>query len=904
MYLKYFLHFELQQHVLMQIEIELADGKLIFEQSGNAQYPAEIFEKLFNDDAVKKFFKQIKKEDLNNIDKLIDYAKNAVSFKMRRQDIQAIKTLHQALLFENDFTTIFMEQLYGFKPTAENIIAYALNLALHGNDEVDYARLSVNKSRIRLSEMFAQVFQKELEGAISRMNKDISGEKKASEVKLSHYFNQKTLVQKLNQQSTYRLNELLQLAETASPLEELSLIYSIKVSGPDGLKEEQEMRDLGILPKENMGIISAYDTPENNNTSRVNRLTLNAIVQNYTGSLTSFNKDVLTTSFGLLSPIEAMIPFIEHNDGNRILLATNQLKSIVPTEKTEPPIIQTGAEQIIPQLSSNIFTINASDDGKVIKKGDNYVIIKYKDGTTKFIDTSARIIRTGKGFYTLPMRVLVNEGAEVKKGQMIARSSYINANTKLQLGNNVLVAFMHYKGHTFEDGIVVSETYAKKFGVTRRSEIVTIPIFEDEIIEDLNIEIDKFMSPNKPLIVISSKHLLKEDEIELSADAAVNVEFNNNRKIYKGTKGGRIKEVQIYTNIKDFSKVTNKPEIKEKLMQLYDKFKPVYEDYLNAYQSAEPETDSRYLIKDGNEKYKYFDKTPYVILRIEFEKFTWADIGDKLCNRHGNKGVIAEILPDSQMPVTEYGERIDVILDPLGVINRMNLGQVYEAAVAYICKHLYLREVKDINSFKKVFNTFYRTFYNDAPEIVNYLKNLTEADYAQLYNEAKYIEAIPLIILPFNSPFKQKQDLIKELENKFSIKTEQYLLLPDVNAKTVFPVQIGYMYLFRLEHVTEEVVHARFIGSRDELTNQAKKGRKSGGGFAFGEFDSWQMLSYDVPAVVAEIAFVNAEAQEFNDMLSDIMMQGKANLPNKLEKIPTQKILETILTALYIKPNI
>ena len=890
----------------MQFELELADGKIIFTANKNSRYNQELFAILLQDENVKKFFKQLTKADLQsmNLNKLLEAALNATKFTMRGQDAAAIKVLTQALLFETDFTTIFIKQLYGFEPNAENIIAYAMDLAYNGGDNIDYARLSVHKSRVRLTEMFAQVFQKELDGAISRMQKDIVGQSK-SNVKLSKYFNAKTILNKLNMYSTYRLNELMQLAETSSPLEELSLIYSIKVSGPDGLKDEQEIRDLGILPKENFGIISAYDTPENNNTSKVNRLTLGAIVQNYVGSLTNVNQNLFESSYAILSPLESVIPFIEHNDGNRILLATNQMKSIVPTEKVEPPIIQSGAEEILPQIASNIFTINAEQDGVIKKVTNRYLIIKYEDGTEKFVDITSRSIRTGKGFYTLPVKAIVKAGDTVKAGDPIAVSTYITEYKKMQLGNNVLVAFMHYEGQTFEDGIVVSESYAKKIGKTRKYEIVTIPIFEGEKIEYLNIEFDKFLPSGRSLVTVSLPSIEANDEFELDPSEAVYVDIKGNKKTYKSIKGGRIKEVQIYFNTKDINKIVANEEVKKQLMALYEKFEPIYKDYLEAYLNHEPMTDSKYLIKVGNEKYHYNDKTPLAILRIEFEKVTYAALGDKLCNRHGNKGVITKILPDELMPKTEYGETIDVILDPLGVINRMNLGQVYELAIAYIAKHVYLRHVKDkdLTTFKKVYDEFYRDFYLNNPEINAYLNSLTPMDYKKLYDEARRIEAIPLIVFPFKSPFKQDQNLIKKLETKYNIKTEQRLYLPEYNTRTPLPVQIGYMYLFRLEHTTDEVLHARFIGPKESLTGQAVKGRKKSGGFAFGEFDSWALLSYDVPSVIAEIGFVNAEAEEFSDILSNIMQNGTARLPQSTKQLPSEKLINTILTALYLNKS-
>jgi len=895
------------------MQLELADGIIEFSESGGGLYSAQIFFDMLNDKEVRDFFKQITVSDLLNAltngqinPALIQALKKVVQLRKKGYTAESYEKIKYALMFETDIITLYIKKLYGIETNAEDIIAYAINLAYFNNQEPP-ARYAINRSRLRRYEMLAEVFAKELDGAFSRMEKDIKAKNitDLTTVKLSKYFNPETILNKLNRTSDYRLNEMFQLAETSSPLEELSMLYTFKVGGPGGLKAEQTPADIGILPKESYGIVAAYDTPENANTSRTNRLTLGVFVKNFLGEVENINKNIFETSYSILSPIEAMIPFIEHNDGNRVLLATNQLRSVVPVKNLEPPIIQTGAESILHDLASGIFVVKAEDSGVIEKVTDTHIIVNYDNGKRVLINIGIKPIRTGRGFYGVRLTPVVKTGQKIEKDQVLAESEY-TVGKKLNLGVNVLVAFMHYNGYTFEDGIVVSETFAKKLGVTRKIEIITIPIWPGEKIEFLNLD-KKYFGQGKTILRVSSVETVDEHEVVKDTEQSISVEYHGKGRSYKAEKGGLLLDVQIYSNIKDLKSICANDEVYKLLKQYKDEFDKKYSVYLQDYADADIVNEPLYLIKPVGGTYKHEDKVPSVIIRLILNKYTEADLGDKLCNRHGNKGVITKILPDELMPKTEYGETVHVILDPLGVINRMNIGQVFEAALAYILKHLYLRNFKDkpadLQKFKNFVINLYKTMYENHPayeKIIAWLSSRPDSEWLNHLQECQKVEAITVIIPPFLSPISANKNLIKKLEEMHNIKTEQQLYLPEFGQKTVYRVQIGYMYMFKLEHTTDSVLHARFLGPRHSLTKQAVKGRKKGGGFTFGEFDSYQMLAHDVPAVLAELGYLNAESDEFIHVLRQKAIGAEPTLPDTVNIYSTRN-LDLILTALYIK---
>ena len=880
----------------------------------------------------RKVFAKLTCEDLKIPEKIQDAILNTYRFRRGKESEQYRLALQKALDFIDPVTRLMLIQ-DGIVPDPGIVLLEAALQAYKATDEPEHP-LSLDQSRIRWSEMLVEVMFKELSRAIRLFEQDVqAGKKPGQDTSISKYVNPETVLNKLvvDTANQYKLPMLLQHAEYSSPLEELSTTFAVKPTGPDGLKKESIQPWHRDIHETWYGIISAVDTPENENIGIKNHLTVTGSTDNIFGVYTLKQIQDDKDGANILSPIEVLIPFIETNDGNRVMLASNQMRSITPIFANEPPAIQTGYEGILPNLLSSLFVIKAKKDGKVLEVTDSYILVEYTDGTKEFIDINPRILKTGKGEFGLPVKAKVEPNQEFKAGHVLAESEYLHDGI-LALGKNVLIAFMHESGYTFEDGIVVSETFAKQWFLSIRTETITIPL-------KTTYHVDTIVKPGQEVrpgqVILAYKLPLLTDQQsqeleseltdegididtgeEISALFGFTAEVEKDSVVIRTKKGGIVESVEIYANV-DLNRY--KSAFGE-LIPIYESFKRKYDKYIEAYNKAESRSEPQYLVrttKDGLFKYKGH---PYpVIVRIRIRTFKPATPGDKLANRHGNKGVIARILPDHMMPKTEYGETIHVVLDHLGVINRMNLGQEFEAALGYISKHLYkhaeeLYKQKKEEGIRELYLDIYKTLYDGneilQAEFTSRIMRLSKHDLQQLWKYIKKYKYVPIITPPFRSPSWQVKENnpniiknnIETLASKYNIKLYQNLFLPLYNKKTDRPVQVGYMYLHKLEHVTEEVMHARSIGIVSRITKQAVRGRKKGGGFRIGEFDIFALIAHDVPKVLKELYFINADDLEsLMQVYASIVKTGKANQPEKAKMKPARELFEVFLYGQHVK---
>jgi len=911
--------------------VELANQTYLHLKPTVSKYEP-IVSSFVKDPNFRKVLQKLTCEDLKQPEKIQNAILETYRFRRGKEAEQYRIALQKALDFIDPVTRLMLLQ-DGIVPDPGIVLLEAALKAYKATEEPEHP-LSLDQSRIRWSEMLVEVLFKELSRAIRNYEADINaGKKPGKDTSIAKYVNPETVIRKLvvDTANQYKLPMLLQHAEYSSPIEELSTTFAFKPTGPDGLKKEAIQPWHRDIHDTWYGIVSAVDTPENENIGIKNHLTITGSTDNTFGIYKL--KDVKENEDGanILSPIEVLIPFIETNDGNRVMLASNQMRSITPIFKNEPPAIQTGYEGILPKLLSSLFVIHAKKPGKVLKVSKSYMLVQYEDGTKEFIDINPRVLKTGKGEFGITMKAKVNTGDTFKEGDILAESDYLHDGI-LALGKNVLVAFMHYPGLTYEDGIVVSETFAKKWFLTTRIETITIPLKTTYRVETI-VRPGEDVKPGQVILAYKLPTLtdketealeqeLEEEGIEIDTGEEISALFGFVAEVEKDSvvirtrKGGVVDSVEIYTNI-DLNRYKS---AFEPLIPIYEKFNKQYNEYIEAYNSADEKTEPQYLIrttKDGI--FKYREKPYPVIVRIKIRTFREATPGDKLANRHGNKGVIAKVLPDHLMPKTEEGETIHVILDPLGIVNRMNLGQVYEAVLGYVSKQLYevaqkkYKERKE-EGIRDLYLDIYKTLYDGNEELqaefVAKINRLSRAQLQQLWRFIQKYQFVPIIIPPFRAPSWKTKDVnpnmiknnIEALAAKYSIKTKQKLFLPEYNRSTERPVQIGYMFIQKLEHVTEEVMHARSFGAISRVTKQAVRGRKKGGGFRIGEFDIFTLISHNVPKVLKELYFVNADdIESFMNMYAEIVKTGKAKLPEKLKQRPARELFEVFLYGQHVK---
>lgn len=492
----------------------------------------------------------------------------------------------------------------------------------------------------------------------------------------------------------------------------------------------------------------------------------------------------------------SMIPFLEHNDANRALMGSNMQKQSVPCISPEVPLVATGIESKAAHDSGRlIYALNAGTvtvaDGKkiVIKtdkgKNDEYALVNFSKTNDNTI------------FHQRPT---VEPGDKIKKGQLLADASS-SVDGQMALGQNALVAFMSWYGSNYEDAIIISERLVKD------SKFSSIYIQEFEVnVRDTKLgpEITTHDIPN-----VGEAKLKNLDE-----DGIVRV-------------GAEVKPNDILVG-----KITPKGETEltseERLLR------SIFGD------KARDVKDSSLRVSHGKKGrvigVKVFsreqgDKLESGIIKkvfIQVAQIRNISVGDKLAGRHGNKGVISRVLPEEDMPYLADGTPVDIILTPLGVPSRMNLGQIFEM-------HMGL-----------------------AAHTLNY-------------------QAITPAFMGITVP-----EIKSELEKAGFPEDGKVKLFDGFTGQEFYQeIAIGYMYILKLAHMVEDKIHMRSIGPYSLITQQPLGGRSQGGGQRFGEMEVWALEGYGASHILREMLTIKSDDIVGRSQTFDAIVKGDSiNPPN------------------------
>jgi len=486
----------------------------------------------------------------------------------------------------------------------------------------------------------------------------------------------------------------------------------------------------------------------------------------------------------------SMIPFVDHDDANRALMGSNMQKQATPCIIPEAPLVATGIEERA-----------ARDTGRVI--------LAREDGTISYVDASRIAIKDSKGkeheyplvtfsrtndMSAFHQRPVVSLGAKVKKGDILADTSTTDRG-QIALGQNVRVAFMSWSGANYEDAIILSERLVKN------SKFTSIHLEEFEVnVRDTKLgpEVTTHDIPN-----------VGEGKLKnLDVDGIVRV-------------GAEVGPGDILVG-----KVTPKGETQltpeERLLRSIfgEKAKDVKDTSLRL------EGGKRGRVIDvkvfSREKGDNLESGIIKRIHVTVAQLRNVSVGDKLAGRHGNKGVISRILPVEDMPYTEDGEPVDVILTPLGVPSRMNLGQILEL-------HLGL-----------------------AAHTLNY----------------------QAIVPPFAGATEEE---IKEELVKAGFNESGKMKLYDGRTGVAFEqeIAVGYMYILKLHHMVEDKIHQRSIGPYSLITQQPLGGKAQGGGQRFGEMEVWALLGYGAAYTLREMLTIKSDDIVGRSAAFDAIVKGE-----------------------------
>jgi DNA-directed RNA polymerase subunit beta len=468
----------------------------------------------------------------------------------------------------------------------------------------------------------------------------------------------------------------------------------------------------------------------------------------------------------------SMIPFLEHNNANRALMGSNMQKQAVPCVLPEAPLVATGMEELASRDSGRL--VIAAEEGVVTYLDAKKVVVKGKKETTYPLVNFMR----NNNFSVFHQRPLVAVGDKVKKGGVLADTSS-TVDGQISLGQNIFVAFLSWSGSTYEDAIIVSERLVKK------SKFTSVYVEEFTcVVRDTKLgpEITTRDIPN-----VGEQKLKDLDE-----DGVVRI-------------GAEVRENDILVG-----KITPKGETEltpeERLLRSI--FAEKARDVKDTSLRMEHGKHGRIIgVKIFSRDLGHTLEAGIIKkIVIEVAQIRNISVGDKLSGRHGNKGVISTILPEEDMPYTADGTPVDIILSPLGVPSRMNLGQILEM-------HL-----------------------------------------GMAANSLGYQAIVP----PF---LGAKHEEIREELVKAGLPENGKLRLFDGRTGEAFKqdIAVGYMYMLKLHHMVEDKIHMRSIGPYSLITQQPLGGKAQGGGQRFGEMEVWALEGYGAAYTLREMLTIKSD---------------------------------------------
>ncbi|MEK7091660.1 MAG: DNA-directed RNA polymerase subunit beta, partial [Patescibacteria group bacterium] len=494
-----------------------------------------------------------------------------------------------------------------------------------------------------------------------------------------------------------------------------------------------------------------------------------------------------------------MIPFLEHDDANRALMGSNMQKQAVPCVRVEAPLVATGMEEIAAQSSGRL--IRALEAGVVSWVDGRKIKIK-RDSDSKEDVYHLATFKMTNDYTCFNQRPVVSLGAKIKKGELLADSSS-SVEGQLALGQNALVAFMSWHGANYEDAIILSERLVKD------SKFTSIYIEEFDVsVRDTKLgpEVTTHDIPN--IGETKLRNLDEEGIVRIGAEVEPN-------------------DILV-------GKITPKGETEltpeERLLRSIfgEKARDVKDTSLRM-----PHGKKGRVISIKVFSREHGDKLESGIIKrihIQVAQVRNISVGDKMAGRHGNKGVISRVLPEEDMPYLADGTPVDVILTPLGVPSRMNLGQIFEMHLGLAAHTL------------------------DYQAITPNFMGVTDQEIRDELVTAGFPETGKVTL--------------------FDGQTGEHF---------ADDISIGYMYILKLAHMVEDKIHMRSIGPYSLITQQPLGGRSQGGGQRFGEMEVWALEGYGAAYSLREMLTIKSDDIVGRSQAFDSIVKGE---PIKAPNLP------------------
>ncbi len=521
----------------------------------------------------------------------------------------------------------------------------------------------------------------------------------------------------------------------------------------------------------------------------------------------------------IVSVATALIPFLEHDDANRALMGANMQRQAVPLLRAEAPYIGTGIEDRAARDAADL--IQAADDGEVVEVTGATITVQYKTLGKKVYGLSK--FRRSNQDTCINHRPRVTEGDKVKKGTVLADGPSTD-HGELALGKNLLVAFMPWEGYNFEDAIILSER------LVRDDVLTSIHIHEHEV--DAR---DTKLGPEE----------ISRDIPNLSDDILADLDDRGIIRV-----GAEVGPGDVLVG-----KVTPKGETEltpeERLLRAIfgEKAREVRDTSLKVPHGEQGKViDVKVFNRDDGD-----ELPPGVnqLVRVYVAQKRKISVGDKLAGRHGNKGVISKILPVEDMPYTADGSPVDIILNPLGVPSRMNVGQVLESHLGYCARWGWTNPDGNQVGDDPIRGTERKTRPTTQPATFIATPVFDGANWDEEEKSGKH-PTIQTIFENLNAEGAAGQRLI-------GTNGKQYLYNGRTGEKYDQPITTGYMYILKLAHLVDDKIHARSTGPYSMITQQPLGGKAQFGGQRFGEMEVWALEAYGSAYCLQELLTIKSD---------------------------------------------
>jgi len=795
------------------------------------------------EDAYVEVYKRLRDGDLATVDNARDFVQSI--FGEERYDISRVGRFRFNSRFEKGMKEKDLEDRSVTLDDVVTIISHVVELNNDPNaeeDDIDH----LGSRRVRY---VGELFQQKIRFGMSQIKRNVQNRMSTIESDTTlptNLISPKPLQARIKE--FFTTNQLSQFMQQTNVLEEVEHLRTVSALGPGGLNRARAGFEVRDVHPSHYGRLCPIHTPEGPNIGLILRLCMYARINEFgmietpyaeikNGKLTGDvqyigaseeagykiahaatkydDKGVITdervevrqngeplmvakkdvqymdvATNQAFSLATSCIPFLEHDDANRALMGSNMQKQATPCLVPEAPIVSTGAERAVVVNSGRV--ILAEEDGTVDAVDAKKIVIKNKDGKKKEY-TLIHFNRTN-GFTAFHQRPNVDLGDKVKKGDVLADTSTSDRG-ELAHGQNVKVAFMSWSGNNYEDAIIISENLVKQ------SKFTTIHV--EEVVCNVR---DTKLGPEVTTYDIPN---VGETKLKnLGEDGVIRV-------------GAEVTPGDILVG-----KITPKGESQltpeERLLRSLfgEKARDVKDSSMRMENGKKGRViDVKVFSRENGDK---LDSGIIKRIHIEIAQIRNVSVGDKLAGRHGNKGVIARILPEEDMPYDENGDPVDVILTPLGVPSRMNLGQILEL-------HLGL-----------------------AADALGY----------------------QAVVPPFSG---STPDEIKDELEKAGFDRSGKMTLFDGRTGQAFdqPIAVGFMYVLKLHHMVEDKIHMRSIGPYSLITQQPLGGKAQNGGQRFGEMEVWALLGYGAAYNLQEVLTVKSDDIVGRSAAFDAIVKGE-----------------------------